>query len=223
MELKLSSNTILFATIILFSISCTKSITGSEPGLTDSLTSVEDVQLITGGENVTITVNRNHAEAYFNTRFSNVITNKVVENGTFESWCIDWQKPIDSNNGSYNSIKLYSTDLVEKWKPLNYLLNIKKSLKEKDPELTWRDFQIAVWSLRANPEFNLNNISVEDLPSSFRTVDGKANFNHEKVNEILKIVENGHKDFNFSAGTKFAVIAETPADIQTVFVVVEKR
>ncbi len=223
MEPKLSSVTLLFAIFMLFSISCSNSLTGSESDIIDSLAPVEDVHPITGGENVTITVNRNHTVAYFNVGFSNVRTNNVIGNGTFESWCIDWKKPIDSNNGTYNGIQLYSTDRVEKWKPVNYLLNIKNILKEKDPELSWREFQIVVWTLRSNPEFNLNKIAVEELPASFRTTDGKANFNYEKVEEILSIVKIGYKDFDYSAGTKFAVIAETPADVQTVFVVAEKR
>ena len=222
--MKPAINTIIFliTTTILFGTSCTDSLTGSEPDLSESLISVENVQSIQGGENATITVNKNHKEAYFSIQFSNIDANKVIETGTWDAWCIDWRKPIDSNNGTYNSIQLYSTDLVEKWKPVNYLLNISQDLKSSDPDLTWREIQLVLWSLRANPEFKLDKVAVEDLPSSFRT-DGQPNFSNEKVREILKIVENGYKDFVFSAGTKFAVIAETPADVQTVFAVVEKK
>lgn len=219
----LNSTLCLITLTILFSTSCTNSLTGSEPDLSESLDPVEDVQLIPGGENATITVNKNHNEAYFSIQFSNVSTNNVIENGTMLAWCIYWTKPIDSNNGIYNNIKLYSTDLVEKWKPVNYLLNIKQELKNSDPDLTFRDFQIVLWSLRANPEFKLDNVATEDLPSVFRTEDGQRNFNTEKVKQILDTVEAGYKDFNFSSGTKFAVIAETPVDVQTVFAVVEKK
>lgn len=213
----------LFTITILFNTSCTDSLTGSESDLSDSLEPVEDVQLIPGGENATITVNKNRKEAYFDILFTNIESNDVIDNGTLESWCIYWTTPIDSNNGTYNGIKLYSTDLVEKWKPLNYLLNISQELKNSDPDLTYRDFQIVLWSLRANPEFNLDNVTIEDLPSIFKTEDGRRNFSTEKVKQILDIVDAGYKDFNFSSGTKFAVIAETPPDVQTVFAVVEKK
>jgi hypothetical protein len=222
MKPMINSIIFLITITILFSTSCTNSLTGFEPDLSESLVPVEDVQPIPGGENATITVNKNHKESYFNIHFSNINANKVIETGIWEAWCIDWTKPIDSNNGTYNGVKLYSTDFVEKWKPVNYLLNIKEDLIENDPDITFREIQMAIWSLRSNPVFDLDEIAVEDLPSAMRT-NQQPNFSYEKVGEILMIVENGYKEFVFSAGTKFAVIAETPADVQTVFTVVEKK
>lgn len=102
---------------------------------------------------------------------------------------------------------------MEKWKPLNYLLNISQELKNNDPDLTYR----------ANPKFNVDTITVDDLPSLFKKEAGERNFSTEKVKQILSIVEVGYKDFIFSSGTKFAVIAETPPDVQTIFGVVEKK
>lgn len=93
-------------------------------------------------------------------------------------------------------------------------------LKQADPELTYREIQAVVWSLRGLPEFNLNAISDEDLPSRLQS-DGQANFSREKVNSILEIVDDGYEDFEFTEGTRFAVIAETPADVQTVITVVQ--
>lgn len=212
----------LIAITVLFSTSCEKTPTGSEPDLSESLETVEEVRLIPGGQNATITVNKNFKEAYFNIDFSDINANNVIENGMREAWCIDWTKPLDSGNGTYNGIKLHSTDLVEKWQPLNYLLNIKEQLLKGDPQITWREIQITIWSLRANPEFDLDTVTAEELSNAF-TTDGQPNFSYEKVREILKIVENGYEEFDFSAGTKFAVIAETPADVQTVFGVVEKK
>lgn len=212
----------LIAMTVLFSTSCTDSFTGSESDLPESLESVEEVQLIPGGEDATITVNTNRKEAYFSIHFSNIGANKIIGNGTKEAWCIDWKKPLDSNNGTYNDIKLHSTDLVEKWKPLNYLLNIKEQLMKGDSKITWREIQVTIWSLRARPEFDLDTIKPEDFPSSF-TTDGQPNFSYEKVREILNTIENGYKGFDFSTGTKFAVVAETPPDVQTVITVVEKN
>lgn len=213
----------LFTITILFNTSCSDSLTGSESDLSDSLVPVEEIQLIPGGENATITVNKNRRGAYFDIHFTNIGSNSVIENDPLESWCIYWTTPIDSNNGIYNGIKLYSTDLVEEWKPLNYLLNISQALKNGDRDLTYRDFQIVLQSLRANPEFSVDNIATEDLPSIFQTEDGERNYSTEKVKQILATVDAVYKDFSFSTGTKFAVIAETPPDVQTVFAVVEKK
>lgn len=211
----------LIAITVLFSTSCTNSPTGSEPDLSETLETVEEVQPIPGGESATITVNKSQT-AYFNIEFRDIKPNNIIDNGINLGYCIDWEKAINSDNGTYSAITLHSTDLVEKWKPVNYLLNIEQDLKENDPDLTWREIQIVLWSLRANPEFNLEKVAVEDLPAEFRT-DGQLNFDSEKVRQILNIVETGYKDFSFSSGTKFAVIAETPADVQTVITVVEKK
>ena len=66
----------------------------------------------------------------------------------------------------------------------------------------------------------MNTISDEDLPGSLQT-DGQANFSREKVKAILEVVEADFGNFEFTEGTRFAVIAETPSDVQTVITVVE--
>jgi hypothetical protein len=191
----------------------------SDNELSESLEPVEDVRLISGAESATITVNKGN-QAYFSINFDSIESNDVIENGTGEGWCIDWRKSIDSNGGSYSDIELYSTYLVEEWKPINFLMNIKENLKAKDPQLTWREFQLVVWSLRANPEFNLDEVSLEDLSNRFLNSDGEPDFSYEKVKNILDIVEEGHKNFSYGPEKKFAVIAATPSDVQTVFTVV---
>lgn len=210
------------AITVLFSTACTKSLTGSEPDISETLKPVENVQLISGGEDVTITVNKNRQAAYFSINFSNIAANSVIENGTREAWCIDWTKPINSDGGTYNGIKLYSTFMVDEWRRVNYLLNIKEQLINSDPDIDWREIQVAIWTLRANPEFDLDKVTIEDLPGWLVT-NGQPNFSYEKVREILHIIETNYQGFVFSAGTKFAVVAATPADVQTVFAVVEKK
>jgi hypothetical protein len=74
--------------------------------------------------------------------------------------------------------------------------------------------------LRGNPEFNAESIEVDDLPARMRS-NGEANFDKDRVNEILAIIEAGYEDFEFTDGTRYAVIAETPSDVQTVITVVE--
>lgn len=214
-------------TIVLFLIvsgtvlnSC-RNLTGESDDISESLDPIENVVPIEGAENATISVNKS-SDYYFSLEFANLEENEVIQNGFIgEGWCIDWQIAIDSDNGTYSGIQLYSTFNVEKWNPLNFLLNITDDLIEADPELTFREIQAAVWSLRGLPEFNLEAIPDEELPSRLRSDDGEANFSREKVATILEIVEAGYEDFNFTEGTRYAVIAETPSDVQTVITVVE--
>lgn len=203
--------------LLIFS-SC-KNLTGESGELTETLDPIENVTPIAGAENSTINVNRT-SDSYFRLGFTNVQSNGIISEGMVgEGWCIDWQKPIDSNNGTYDNIQLYSTFNVESWNPTNYLFNIVEDLKDADPELNYRDIQAVVWSLRGFPKFNLDQIALEDLPSRMVT-DGEPNFSYDKVRTILEIVEAGHKQFDFTEGIRYAVIAETPPDVQTVITVV---
>jgi len=210
---------ISFIFLALLLSSC-KNLTGDSGNISESLEPVENVEPVEGAESSTIIVNEG-SETYFVLQFSGLDENDVIENGfTGEGWCIDWQKPIESNGAIYSGIQLYSTFNVETWNPLNFFFNIMDDLKQADPDLTYREFQAVVWSLRGFPEFNLEALTDEQLPGRLKS-DGQANFSREKVATIIDIVEAGYEDFEFTEGTRFAVIAETPSDVQTVITVVE--
>lgn len=203
---------------LLFTSSCISSTNNSED-LSDSLEPVEDVIAIEGTDDTVIRVNQGD-DTYFNINFSQIGDNDIIENNyEGEGWCIDWKVPIDTDNTAYSGVQLYSTYNVEGWKPLNYFFNIVDELKSADSELSLYEFQIVIWSLRGFPQFDLDAISDEDLPSRMVT-DGVPNFSREKVSTILEIVEEGYQDFEYDENSRFAVIAETPADVQTVITVV---
>lgn len=213
---------LLIITLVL-NISCRKYTTAEDDtDLEESLEPVEEVELISGGEDATMTVNLNAKEAYFDIQFSGIEPNNVIQNGSRIAWCIDIWHSIDYNGGTYSNIPLYSTYRVEKWKPLNYMFNIKDELLEEDPDLTWLEFQVAIWSLRANPEFNLDDVDIEELPGQFQN-DGEPKFNPEKVEELLNRIESEYDDFDYASSDRFAVIAETPSDTQTIIAIVEKE
>ena len=210
----------LFASLLIVAVSCKNSSTGGD--ITDKLEMIEEVTPVTGGEKATIIVNRNEAQqAYFSIEFKNIESNDIIDNGIRDSWCIDIRAPLDLDSGTYENLPLYSTYRVDKWRPVNYLFNIADDLKKDDPELTWREFQIAIWSLRTNPEFDLNNVTSDDLPEALKTKEGEPNFNFEKVRMLLETVDNGYKEFEYGPGVKYAVIAATPPEIQTVITFVE--
>jgi len=212
----------IIATVLTINSACQKNATSSDDDLNKTLELVEEVSEIPGGENATITVNRNDTEeSYFSIEFSNINPNDILENGVKDSWCIDVRAPLDTDNGTYRDIQLYSTYLVDQWRPVNYLFSMREELKVDNPDLTWREFQIAIWALRTNPEFNLNEISMEELPDAFKK-DGQLNFSIEKVNKLLDIAEAGYEDFDYAEGSKYAVIAATPPEVQTVITFVER-
>lgn len=205
--------------ILLMTVSCSENPVDNESDLKESLEPVEEVIPVSGAENVTITVNKDSA-AFFNIEFSKIKSNDVIQNGIKQGWCIDWETYINSDGGVYQDLELYSTRQVEKWMPVNYLLNIQEDLQNGDPAVTYREIQLAIWSLRGNPKFDLDNVDLNALPGRFEK-NGEPTFNRQKVEEVLKAVEEGYRSFDFADGTKFAVIAATPDTVQTVFGVVE--
>jgi hypothetical protein len=209
----------IFISLILISFTSCKDI-ATQSDLDDSLETVEEVSLISGSSNTTITVNKSN-ESFFSLNFSGINTNDIITNGEKEGWCIDWQKPIDSSGGIYDDIKLYSTFNVESWKPINYLFNNLDYLRDEIPGLTSIEIQLVIWSLRGNPEFDLNQVQFSDLPSRMYNND-EIFFNQDVVSTTLQKVEENYREFNYDDQSRFAVIAETPVDVQTVITVVEK-
>jgi hypothetical protein len=206
-------------TALFVTISCKEVTDHNSIEISDSLEPIEDVTEIEGAQSATLIVEKSN-DTYFNLEFQDIEANDIIANGIREGWCIDWQTPINSQGGRYENIRLLSTYRVEKWKPLNYLLNIKDDLLQNDPEMTWQEVQIMIWSLRGYPEFDLNEIPLEDLPSEM-TTNGEPNFRYDRVNEMLELIKNNHQKYTYEQLPKFAVIAETPPDAQTVITVVE--
>jgi hypothetical protein len=211
----------IFAVLMLSLIltSC-KGLTPVGSDLLDTMDPVEEVTKITGGESSTLVVNRG-TDHYFSLEFSDIAPNEIMSNSTDNpGYCIDWQTPINSDGGTYLDVPLYSTFNVEKWNRLNYLFNIVDDLKKNDPNLTYREIQVVIWSLRGNPKFDVDTVKTTDLPGRMQS-NGAPNFSIQKVKDILGILEAGYKDFDFAPGTKYAVIAETPSDVQTVITIVK--
>jgi hypothetical protein len=179
---------------------------------------VEEVELITGAESAGITVNK-HSHAMFHIEITDIDPDLEWIADDYTGWCIDWKKPIDSNGGQYAGLKLWSTNLVESWKPINFLVNQLDSLYEQDSELSYMEIQLAIWSLRGNPKFDLSKVVLSDLPGRFQR-NGNPLFNKQKVQEILDYVDKNYMDFNFSENSKHAIIIETPVDVQTIIAIV---
>lgn len=189
-------------------------------GIQDSLDVVADLTLIDGAENSTITVNKG-SSSYFSLDLSNISENNHIQEGKGQKgWCVLWDKPIESNNSRYEGLALYSTFGDEKWKPVNYLLNVKSGLELQDPDLTYLEIQAAIWALRDYPEFS-TDLPIDRLPSRL-VRDGKPNFDKAKVDQIVSHVKQNYESFQYDGSSTYAVIAETPSDTQTIIIEVDQ-
>ena len=159
----------------------------SEKGLDESLDPVPNVTLIKGAENASVTVNSG-TNSNFIIDIDNVEWNTLISNGEREAYCIAWKDPISSNNAIYEGIGVYSTAGDKQFADVNRLFSIKNALQKADPEITWREIQVAVWTLIPFQEFDMN-MPVDELPSEVRS-NGEINFDKDKVQFILDAVQN---------------------------------
>jgi len=188
----------------------------SEKGsLEESMEIVPNLKLVNGADNVTMKVNRGDANnSYFSVELNNIGQNTVINNGTREAWCIVYDKPLDSNGGVYDGVKLYNTFGDKTFKPLNHFLNERYDLRNEYSQLTWKEEQVIIWSVmdKHNP-FDIDKVDVTQL--SRLHSNGQPLFDKNLVREILGILEEGVESFEYRSGQVYAVAADNGVDDQT--------
>jgi probable HAF family extracellular repeat protein len=182
--------------------------------LQDSVQGVPFVELIDGAENSTITLTKG-TDSYFRLEISNIDQNDHILPGMARAWCIDWRTPIST--GVHDGIRLHSSYGDISLKPVNYLLNIRGTLMAQDEDLTYKEIQAAIWSLLHYPEFNLNKIRADQLPSDM-VRDGKPDFDRKKAEQIVMLVNSNVDSFEYNSASRYAVVAETPSNTQTLII-----
>ncbi|MEX2573618.1 MAG: hypothetical protein WD317_04950 [Balneolaceae bacterium] len=177
---------------------------GQEYNLYDGLEQVE------GTENSEVTV-RQGEDAWFEFDIDNIESNEYIIPGTYEGWCIEWNKHIAQNGDTHENLPMYSTYGVDRWKPLNYFLNIIDQLKEESPELTNKELQAVIWSIMEGPKFDLNELPVNHLPHRLRS-DGEINFDKDMVLRIIDHVREHASAFRYDRSKKFALFIKNRDD-----------
>ena len=215
----------------LYLTACDNATTGSD-NFEESIQLYTDLDPISGASNTTAIINRGEnvqanfgkaagSDSWFQVKLQNIGKNDFINNGTTGAWCLEWKKPLRSNNDVHEGIRLYSTAGSDKWKPLNYFFSIKKELEREDPSLTPTEFQSVVWSLAGYigiaPEFDLNKLENSELPGRL-VVDGQLAVNKEKVISIVDRVKSEYASKYKSTTASGSTIMETEGDEQDVII-----
>lgn len=176
----------------------------------DSVAPYMELQAIEEASNTTITVNQGEnkgLDSYFAFDMSNLQSGGIVKEGLTEGWCLEWDKPIRQNNDVHHGIEMFNTFGSTTWKPANYLMNIKDELKAEDPELTFREIQVALWTLIETPSFDLDKaLQNGDMPERMMA-DGQPNFNIDKVKEINSRVRSEVSQFEYNPGSSYILFS----------------
>lgn len=209
----------LMAIAILFYFSaCNDNIS---PGLEDSLELFAGLEEIPEASGSNVTVNRGtdeRTDGWFRVEIKNIEANPFVKAGVTEAWCLEWKKTLRSDGDIHQGVKWFTTHNNDKWKPINYFFSIRGDLAKEYPNLTNREIQAVIWTLAGHmeiaPEFDIQTLSVDDLPSRLRSND-TMNINRERVAEIAGIVINEYKDADIQMS---GVVGQTADDEQDIII-----
>jgi hypothetical protein len=207
---------ILMMASALFVTACQDSV---NPSLEESVAPYLELEAIDEASNTTITVNRGDEhglDSYFAFDLSNIETNGLIREGVIEGWCLEWNKPIRQNNDVHQGVELYNTFGSDTWKKPNYLMSIKKELKANDPDLTYKEIQVALWALIETPSFNIDKVLQDGRMPSRMMTNGKPNFDVDKTKQIISRVRNEVKDFEYKPGGSVIIFSRTEDTQQNV-------
>jgi probable HAF family extracellular repeat protein len=165
-----------------------------------------ELKVMNGGTGATLSVNRAE-ESYFNLNLSNTGPNRHLATGTRAGWAIVWDTAIPHDT-TYEDVTLFSTFDEEYWKPVNYLLNERKSLKKEDSQLTYREIQAAIWTLLSFTGFDLDNTSVGELPADMAE-NGSIKFDREKTRQLVAKAKSNARSFTYSPKATYALVAKS--------------
>jgi len=214
----MKSKSIISITVLLLLLGAVSSCDNSlNTDIEQTLSPYLELDAIDEASNTTLTIRKGAAaglDSYFAFDVSNVQTNGIISEGLVEGWCLEWNKPIASNNDRHDGVEAYSTFGSDKWKPVNYLMSIKNKLKREDPSLTYKEIQVSIWSLIDVPQFNLDEVLAAGKMPSRMMSDGRPNFSVSKVKEIVERVRSNADAYTYSESSPFMVFARTDDNSQ---------
>jgi len=215
-----------FLVLLVGSLAIIACDTTSTENFEDSIEVFTGLEAIPGASNSTMIVNDGNkigADSYFQVQIDNVENNSFLKPGTYGAWCLEWKKPLRSNNDQHEGVKWYTTHNSEKWKPLNYLFLVRDQLENTYPDLTIYDIQAAVWTLAGNmgiaPEFDVDVLTASELPGDVVS-DGAPKYDKTKVKAIVQKVMSEYSSLKYkymTEGTSGST-GDTGEDEQDVFV-----
>ncbi len=162
----------------------------------DAADKIPNFTVIPGAENVSVKVERNNNNAYFNVNLGNLSGDAEILDGDFLGWCAHWSAPIGTSGEVYDGVTLYSTLGDKNWNQLNYLLNHRQYFMDNVEGATYKEIQAAIWDLIEFKEFDVESNRIFE------------NLNKEAFNKILRNVRERGSIFRFKPGMIYAVFAD---------------
>jgi len=128
---------LLFIPTIFYAVSCDDTVNAD---LEETLAPYLVLKAVEGASNSSITIQKGEAAGLDSYVAFNISNSGAIPEGLREGWCLERNKPITSNDDTYNGIESCSTYGSETWKPVSYLLSQRSQMIREDPDLTYREF-----------------------------------------------------------------------------------
>lgn len=184
----------------------------SEKGIEESLAPYTELESITEGTTSAIVVHKGDSknmDSFFTYDVTDVFENGLIRKGAKEAWCVEWEKPLDSNGKLHEEIEFFSTYGSDKWKPANYLLTNKNKLKKEFENISYKEIQVALWSVIENPDFDLDEVLKDGKMPARMMKDGRPDFDIKKVKEIIGKVKSHYNEYQYKPSKPFMVYTKT--------------
>ncbi|MFU8861122.1 MAG: hypothetical protein ACNA8K_11935 [Cyclonatronaceae bacterium] len=209
-------NPALAALLAVFVISACNPADTVSP-IDDIIDQIPGMSLIDGAENVTITVNRNNTDAYYNIMLADLDAEAVGLAGAYKAWCTQWDISIASNNAVYQAAKVYDIAGEGYWKNVVYLVNNAEEFMAADSTLKWTEIQVAVWAMINHKKVELTPQFISGLESEFTDV------RLDVVEQIISEVEVNISNWDFNNLENDILYVEVADDVQDLVIVRPKQ
>lgn len=181
----------------------------SSSGIEQSVEFIESTVPVAEAQEVTMDLRSGtNSFALHLIELSNIKPNPIISNGQKKAWCIEWD--VSSINGVQQNVKLHSTAGKAYWNKLNYLLNQIEHYKQIYPEISYKEIQVAIWSVVDYKTFSVDEIpGYKNFPPNFYK-DGEYLFDVSLAKEIIDEVR---KKASGTVFEKFALVIENEGQI----------
>jgi hypothetical protein len=190
---------------------------GSVSPIEDLIDQIPGMTLISGAENVDITVNRNNTTAYYNVNLAGLDAEAISLAGDYKAWCTQWDIRIGSNNAVYEAAKVYDIAGEGYWKNVVYLVNQAESYLAADSTLQWTELQVAVWAMINHKKIELTPEFITRLDSDFKDV------RIDVVQQIIANVDVNINGWDFTQLENTILYVEVSDDVQDLVIVRPKN
>jgi hypothetical protein len=183
----------------------------------DLIDQIPGMTLISGAENVAITVNRNNSTAYYNVNLAGLDAEAISLAGDYKAWCTQWDISIGSNNAVYEAAKVYDIAGEGYWKNVVYLVNQADVYLAADSTLQWTELQVAVWAMINHKKIELTQDFITGLDNEFSDV------RIDVVRQVIADVDVKINGWDFTQLDNNILYVEISDDVQDLVIVRPKN